>query len=309
MAKDLFYSLDLNLLRTFMVLSQELNMRKTADRLFVSQPAISQALQKLRNHFDDPLFIKVRTGLEPTAFATSLATKITPYLDGISTTLNASQAFSPADINSTLKIALSPPALTCLSGTLFNIIKKEAPNAQLELVSWTASSPQDIQKGQVLMGVSYATEHLSKEVFTQELVQLTGLLLVRQDHPIKAKTVVPEDLAGYEIAVMITAGWNDNFSYASKILDKYNVDHKVSFRSEHIMALIDVVQHTDMYLPHSNLFPIDSYPTLRAVNVLFEGEPFHYPVYSYMHLKNRNSPLLNWLHSIIKKVLIEQIDQ
>lgn len=47
MAKDLFYSLDLNLLRTFLVLSQELNMRKASQRLFVSQPAISWQTQSL----------------------------------------------------------------------------------------------------------------------------------------------------------------------------------------------------------------------------------------------------------------------
>lgn len=58
MAKDLFHTLDLNLLKTFMVLMQERNMRKASQRLFVSQPAISQALQKLRNHFDDELFVK-----------------------------------------------------------------------------------------------------------------------------------------------------------------------------------------------------------------------------------------------------------
>ncbi|GAM76858.1 transcriptional regulators [Vibrio ishigakensis] len=62
MAKDRFANLDLNLLRTFLVLSQELNMRKASVRLNVSQPAISQALQRLRHHFDDELFVKVRSG-------------------------------------------------------------------------------------------------------------------------------------------------------------------------------------------------------------------------------------------------------
>ncbi|MGR5543146.1 LysR family transcriptional regulator, partial [Vibrio campbellii] len=41
MAKDLFSKLDLNLLRTFLVINQELNMRKAAERLFISQPAVS----------------------------------------------------------------------------------------------------------------------------------------------------------------------------------------------------------------------------------------------------------------------------
>lgn len=66
MNKGLYQSLYLNLLRTFLILSQELNMRKASERLRVSQPAISQALVKLRNHFDDELFVKVPRGLKPT---------------------------------------------------------------------------------------------------------------------------------------------------------------------------------------------------------------------------------------------------
>ncbi len=66
MTKDLFFTLDLNLLRTFLVLSQELNTRKAAERLFVTQPAISHALQRLRNHFNDELFVKSLNGLQAT---------------------------------------------------------------------------------------------------------------------------------------------------------------------------------------------------------------------------------------------------
>ena len=68
MAKDLYTSLDLNLLRTFVILSQELNMRKASERLFVSQPAVSQALQKLRNHFNDDLFVKNAPWLKTDGF-------------------------------------------------------------------------------------------------------------------------------------------------------------------------------------------------------------------------------------------------
>ncbi len=99
MAKDLFYSLDLNLLRTFLVLSQELNMRKASQRLHVSQPAISQTLQKLRHHFNDELFVKVPKGLAPTSFAEELTIAIAPHLDGLVSALNTAQPFGPKAID------------------------------------------------------------------------------------------------------------------------------------------------------------------------------------------------------------------
>lgn len=169
MAKDLFATLDLNLLRTFLILSQELNMRKASERLFVSQPAISQALQKLRNHFNDELFIKVRHGLKPTPFAEELAENIQPYLDGLSSVLNASQEFKPENLNKTIKIALAPQVLTCLSGALFHDIKEKAPNVDLQLVNWSESTFDDLAKGKLDLAINYEYDKVPKELLSKKI--------------------------------------------------------------------------------------------------------------------------------------------
>ena len=170
MAKDLFSSLDLNLLRTFLIVYQEKNTRKAAERLFVSQPAVSQALQKLRHHFSDDLFVKVHGGLQATAFSEQLANEITPHLDGLMTAVNSSSAFDPTEIDYPIKIALSPVVLACLSGFLYKSIKQQAPNCELELTSWTSSSAKDIQKGEVLIGIAYQLPNLSKEIYEKKLI-------------------------------------------------------------------------------------------------------------------------------------------
>ncbi|MFM2641581.1 LysR family transcriptional regulator [Vibrio chagasii] len=309
MAKDLFSSLDLNLLRTFLIVYQEKNTRKAAERLFVSQPAVSQALQKLRHHFSDDLFVKVHGGLQPTAFSEQLTNQIKPFMDGLSIAINTSNAFDPKEIDYTLKIALSPVVLSCLSGALFKDIRAQAPNAKLKLVPWSNSSVSDIQKDDVLMGVSYLGEKTSKEVYTRQLIELTGRIFVRKEHPLKQDTVTPYDMAGYEIASLVTPGWNDNFSLASQILTDLSIEHSIGFRSELVMALIDVIQHTDMYMPHSNLFPVENYPTLRGIDVSVDGQTLKTPVYSYLHAKNRNSPLTNWLFDIIQRALSTQHDK
>ncbi|MGF1801210.1 LysR family transcriptional regulator [Vibrio gigantis] len=309
MAKDLFSSLDLNLLRTFLIVYQEKNTRKAAERLFVSQPAVSQALQKLRHHFSDDLFVKVRGGLQPTAFSEQLANNITPYFHGLESALNTSNQFDPKEIDHKITIALSPVVLTCLSGSLFKRIKAQAPNAQLELLSWKPSTQEEIQKGVIDLGVSYAIANASKEVYAKKLIDLTGRIFVRQDHPIKKQEIEPKDMAGFEIASMISPGWNDSYSYAAKMMERYSLEHKVGFRSELIMAIIDVVLHTDMYMPHSNIFPVEKYPDLRAIDVLIEGKRYQMPIHAHIHLKNRNDPMLTWLFSEIQQALTEQVNK
>ncbi|NOJ11069.1 LysR family transcriptional regulator [Vibrio splendidus] len=309
MAKDLFSTLDLNLLRTFLIVYQEKNTRKAAERLFVSQPAVSQALQKLRHHFNDDLFVKVHGGLQATSFSEQLINEITPHFDGLMTAVNASNKFDPNDIDYPIKIALSPVVLACLSGTLYKELMSQAPNSKLELVSWSTSSCEDIQKGEVLLGVAYELPFTSKEIYVKKLVEITGRLFVRKDHPIKQASVSPEELAGFEIASMISPGWNDSFSHAANILESRSIPHSIGFRSEMLMAIIDVVANSDMYMPHSNLFPIDNYPTLRAIDVNLDAKYKNISVYSHIHTKNRNNPLISWLFDVIKDALLQQINK
>lgn len=254
MAKDLFYNLDLNLLRTFLVLSQELNMRKASQRLFVSQPAISQALQKLRHHFDDDLFVKAPKGLEATPFAEQLAKAITPHLDGLASALNKNETFNPRELTGSIKIAVAPIVLTCLSGTLFPRFREQAPDCMIELVGWSKETFNEIQKGEILFGVNLDLD-TPQNISTKKLVELRGQLIVRKDHPLKKQTVTAFDVEPYPIASVITPGWNDNFAYAAEIMKQEGTNPTVGFRSEFVMAVVDVIQHTDFFSPSLQPIP------------------------------------------------------
>lgn len=73
--KDL-RTLDLNLLKAFDVLMDEKNVSKAAERLAITQPAMSGILVRLRESFDDPLFVRVQRGVVPTNRALALAQPI-----------------------------------------------------------------------------------------------------------------------------------------------------------------------------------------------------------------------------------------
>jgi DNA-binding transcriptional LysR family regulator len=72
--------MDLNLMRTFLVLFREGNVSRTARCLGVSQPAISNALARLRQHFADPLFLRTGRGMRPTPKATNIANALLPAM-------------------------------------------------------------------------------------------------------------------------------------------------------------------------------------------------------------------------------------
>ncbi|MFC5078540.1 putative HTH-type transcriptional regulator YbdO [Vibrio thalassae] len=304
----LFQKLDLNLLRTFRVLLQERNARKTAERLFVTQPAISQALQKLRFHFEDELFVKVQGGLEPTPFALQIEEKIGSYFDGLETSLEQLSDFTPSELEGTIKIALAPIVLSCLAGSLFSELRKQAPSLNLELTSWTQQTPEQLRSGDVFIGIHYDLDSISKEIARDKLADMEARVYVRQGHPLKNQIITPHDAAQYEIASLISPGWNDHFSFAAQILEQHGYEAKVGFRSEVVLAIIDVVAATDMLLPHSNLLPRHHSQQLRSLKVELNGQIYTKGLFAYIHNKNRHSPKAKWLEGILRNKLLQHIN-
>lgn len=76
--EGLFRNIDLNSLLTLLVIYREQGVSKTAELLHVKQPAVSNTLAKLRNHFQDPLFVRHAHGVKPTAKAVELIQHLEP---------------------------------------------------------------------------------------------------------------------------------------------------------------------------------------------------------------------------------------
>jgi DNA-binding transcriptional LysR family regulator len=309
MAINAFNNMDLNLLRTLLVLSQELNTRKAAERLFVSQPAISQALQKLRHHLGDELFVKIPSGLKPTPFTVEFISEITPFMNGISNSLNKTRNFDPLTLSTTLKIAVAPVVLTCLSGALISHFAKVAPNCIIELTAWKADTPENIQNEEISIAVVSNYHKAFQGLQTEILTTYEGKLVVRKEHPIKAETVSAKDLEPYPIASVITPGYNDNFTQAAVIMESEGYYPIVGFRSEFVSAVIDVIEHTDYFMPHSSLFPIHKHPELRFITPTIDGKPYTDYIYVYYHVAQNNTQLMAWLIAQIKQIVVESMDR
>ncbi|EPN51522.1 LysR family transcriptional regulator, partial [Pseudomonas syringae pv. actinidiae ICMP 18807] len=98
---------DINLMVVFETLMQERNVTRAAEKLFLGQPTISAALNRLRNLLNDPLFIRVGHRMEPTARAHEILKHLTPALDAMSTALSLTTDFEPSVSKMTFRIGLS----------------------------------------------------------------------------------------------------------------------------------------------------------------------------------------------------------
>ncbi|EKG37790.1 MULTISPECIES: LysR family transcriptional regulator [Pseudomonas] len=118
---------DINLMVVFETLMQERNVTRAAEKLFLGQPTISAALNRLRSLLNDPLFIRVGHRMEPTARAHEILKHLTPALDAMSTALSLTTDFDPSVSKMTFRIGLTDDVEFGLLPAMLKAIREEAP--------------------------------------------------------------------------------------------------------------------------------------------------------------------------------------
>ena len=118
---------DINLMVVFETLMLERNVTRVAEKLFLGQPTISSALNRLRKMFNDPLFIRVGHRMEPTARAEEIIRHLSPALDSLSVALSLTHDFDPTSSTMTFRIGLSDDVEFGLLPPLLSSLRQEAP--------------------------------------------------------------------------------------------------------------------------------------------------------------------------------------
>ncbi|MBB2948741.1 DNA-binding transcriptional LysR family regulator [Actinoplanes lutulentus] len=130
-------NLDLNLLMTLDALLRERNVTRTAERLGVSQPAVSGALSRLRRHFGDQLLVRVGNRYDLTPLATRVSVLTGPALAGVRRVFDSTADFDPSGLDREFTVVSSDYAATILGPLVARLLARRAPNARLRLQQTT----------------------------------------------------------------------------------------------------------------------------------------------------------------------------
>lgn len=126
-------TLDLNLLKALDALLDERSVTRAAERLSLTQPAVSGMLVRLRECFDDPLFTRTQRGIIPTLRALELAQPIKTILAEVSELLQP-KAFDPATAEITLKVAATDYALRAVIVPFMAALRLQAPGIRVAVL-------------------------------------------------------------------------------------------------------------------------------------------------------------------------------
>jgi len=197
-----FEGLDLNLLVALDALLSEKNVTRAADRVCVSQPAMSASLQKLRLHLADPLLIRVGRSMELTPRAKSIAGSVKDLLSRVRNLLADEQNFDPAAASRICRIAMTSYCAEVFGVSLVHRLHQRAPNIGCQLEELTADAISRVYEGNVDFCVTLSdraaldpsyTEDVSCEHF---LFSDRFVLVGDRDNPDLSRPMTYDDFCG-----------------------------------------------------------------------------------------------------------------
>lgn len=143
-----FNGLDLNLLLAFQVLIEERNVTRAARRLNISQPAMSAALARLRDYFQDDILVPQGRQMLPTEQAQSLAGPVRQLLGDLDALLTRSAQFDPATSQRSFRLVASDYITAALIAPLTQRLAAIAPRVRLEIMLPCEEAAQLVMEGQ-----------------------------------------------------------------------------------------------------------------------------------------------------------------
>jgi DNA-binding transcriptional LysR family regulator len=237
-------TLDLNLLRVFDAVARERHVTRAAERLNLSQPAVSNALARLRHALGDELFLRRPGGVEPTALALSLAQPVADALDRITEALSSRAPFEPAQSTRVFPVAFSEYAEAVLAPTLLSRIAAEAPRCLLAIrhgdrTNWEAL----LTGGAALLAVGVLPE--PPALYTRlRLLPEAFCTLMRPDHPLAEGRLTTERFVSVPHVLHSPNGSRDGAVDAA--LSEAGHPRRLGAVVAHLSAVPEILLRTDM---------------------------------------------------------------
>jgi DNA-binding transcriptional LysR family regulator len=186
---------DLNLLIALDALLRERNVTRAAERVFVSQPAMSAALHKLREYFNDPLLVRVGREMELTQRGTSLVEPVREALLRIQVMLGTQPVFDPKTARREFTVIMSEEAVPGVLPALLRTLASEAPELDLhiEMISPTALSRLEYGEADLCLCLEnlqlFDLRAYPENIRSTPLRPVNWVCVVSQDNPVVGESL------------------------------------------------------------------------------------------------------------------------
>lgn len=294
-------NIDLNLLVVFEAIHRTRNTTRAAEQLHLTQPAVSNALRRLREVFDDVLFVKTAEGMQPTPRADAIATLLDEGFASLRLAIQAGQAFDPKTSSRAFHLYVSDIGQAVFIPPLIARLSKAAPGVRLVTINVPIDTAQQMMKlGQIDLAMGMFSG-LHNDFIQQRLFPETYAVLVRRKHPrIGTKISVEQFFAADHLIYSPTVGSHARFeSELSAISAKGGHSRKVALQLAHSAAIDRIVASTDLIacVPSRIASAMAISKSVRALALPFEVLTLE--ISQFWHKRSHRDEGHQWLRSLI----------
>jgi len=251
-------AIDLNLVVVLRALLDERSVSRAARRLGLSQSATSHALGRLREVVKDPLFLRTRTGLAPTARAEAMAASVRASLDALDETLFAHTPFDPGTIKRTFHIRPSDYVEFLVIPSLIERLARVAPGVDL-FARATATEPTlALERGELdLLIQPPRTGEQTEALHMQKIWDEQFMGIARRGHPLMRGRMTLKRFASARHVLVAPRG-QPGGGRIDEVLKEHGLERHIAFRTPSFLAAPQVVAATDlvMVLPARLVTPL-----------------------------------------------------
>lgn len=238
--------MDLNLFRIFDAIYRAGSLTEAAADLHLTQPAVSNALARLREHFDDPLFERRGRGIAPTPLANSIAGDIAGALLSLHSSVQRSQQFDPATSTRQFVLSMPDPLEFVTLPALVQLLQDRAPG--IRLLSRRLAREQlsrHLASGEVSIAVDVPLR-VDSSISSQGLFSDKLCVAMRQGHKLAASELsVDAYLQAKHISVSRRSSGQ---VFEDQELSRRGLEREVMLRGQNYPSACHIVAETDLIL-------------------------------------------------------------
>ncbi|NMK45366.1 LysR family transcriptional regulator [Achromobacter sp. Bel] len=291
-------------MRVFLTVLHERSVTRAAQRLNLTQPAVSYALARLRERFDDPLFVRTATGMQPTPIAFALAGPIERGMNSFAEAVNLRQRFDPATSTRRFRLSMSDIGEMVFLPLLMERVHALAPRLQVEVLEIPLEQlPQALKDGEVdlaignLAGLGRHTRHA--DLFSERYA-----CMGRRGHPVLSAGLTRGQFK--RLDHILVAARASAHRLLDDVLGEAGLHRQPYLTLPHFSAAAEIVRRTDLTvtLPHraaiwfnrDNAFEVRPLPiTLPPLCVTV-----------HWHARFESDPGTMWLRNLVEATLADR---
>ena len=265
---------DLNLFIVFDAIYTEANLTRAGQIVGITQPAVSNALARLRETFNDPLFVRTAQGMVPTPMAQNIITPVRSALQMLRVSVQESRSFVPEQATKTYRISMTDLTEAVILPHLASRIRRMAPNINIDsFLVKRRETTKELAAGRLDFAID-APLNTDTQVRHVKLFEDHHVCVMRPGHPLAKKERITLDDYLAQSHIHISSRRN-GLGHVDLALGKMGLQRRVVLRSQHYQMAPLVMESTDMVMTvherfakrhnlHAVALPIDDVPPIET---------------------------------------------